>query len=336
MKLPTNVAAADPKKVKVIKEFVHDSPLIACRFDPTGQYVVATSQDNKVLRWDLESGEKVEYISHDSWVRGIEFSADGKWLITGGFDGQLAWWDLSSTSTEPARKLDAHEGWIRSCHSSPNGQLLVTGGNDNLAKIWNLGSGELLHTLSGHEKNVYSVAFHPTLNCVLTGDLAGVVNEWDWSNHQVTRSFDAKALHTYNGGQRVDFGGVRSLAISNDQTQLACGGLHNASNPLGSVHDPLIVLFDWESQEITKSLIAPGLKGGIWRCLYHTAGFLFAASGGSSGGYLLFWDMESEKDIHRLKLPHLARDMDLHLDGLRIATSHYDKKLRICSLAPQD
>ena len=39
MKLPTNVAAADPKKVKVIKEFVHDSPLIACRFDPTGQYM---------------------------------------------------------------------------------------------------------------------------------------------------------------------------------------------------------------------------------------------------------------------------------------------------------
>ena len=177
MKLPMSAAAADPKKVKVVKEFVHDSPLIACRFDPTGQYVVATSQDNKVLRWDLESGEKVEYTSHDSWVRGIEFSKDGKWLITGGFDGQLAWWDLSSTSTEPARKLDAHEGWIRSCHSSPNGQLLVTGGNDNLAKIWNLGSGELLHTLSGHEKNVYSVAFHPTLNCVLTGDLAGVVNE---------------------------------------------------------------------------------------------------------------------------------------------------------------
>ena len=324
----------DPKQVKVIKEFAHDSPLIGCRFDPTGRFVVATAQDNKVLRWDLESDAKTELVAHDSWVRGLEFSPDGKQLITGGFDGRLIWWDMTAEAPAPLRTLDAHAGWIRCSARSPDGQFLATGANDLLVKIWNLSSGELVQTLSGHEKHVYSVLFHPEQEVVISGDLAGAVHQWDWRGGIKTRSFDAKPLHTYNGGQRVDFGGVRSLAVAPDRTRLACGGLHNASNPLGAVHEPLIVMFDWESQEALKSLVAPDIKGVIWRCVYHPSGLLVAGCGGSSGGYLLFWNGESEKDIHRLKLPHLARDMDLHLDGERIATAHYDKKLRVSSFSP--
>ena len=336
MNSPNAAIKIDPKQVKVVKEYAHDSPLIACRFDPTGRYVLATAQDNQVLRWDLTSDEKLNYAAHDSWVRGLEFSPDGKSLITGGFDGRLIWWEMTSNSPEPVKVIEAHQGWIRSSHRSPDGEFLVTGANDNLVKVWNLNTGELIQTLKGHEKNIYSVAFHPELPFVLSGDLGGTVNQWDWSQGKIVRSFDAKALHSYNGGQRVDFGGVRALAVSNDRTHLACGGLHNASNPLGAVHDPLVVVFDWESQEAIKSLVAPDLKGVIWRCLYHPSGILIGGSGGNSGGFLLFWDGEAEKDIHRFKLPHLARDMDLHQDGLRIATPHYDKKLRISSLAPTE
>jgi hypothetical protein len=40
-----------------------------------------------------------------------------------------------------------------------------------------------------------------------------------------------------------------------------------------------------------------------------------------------------EKDYHRFALPGLARDMDLHPDGLQVATAHYDRHLRITRLA---
>jgi hypothetical protein len=58
-----------------------------------------------------------------------------------------------------------------------------------------------------------------------------------------------------------------------------------------------------------------------------------AVSGGGNGGLLLFFSAEGEKDIHRFALPNLARDMDLHPDGVQVATAHYDKHVRITRLA---
>ena len=62
----------------------------------------------------------------------------------------------------------------------------------------------------------------------------------------------------------------------------------------------------------------------IWRLRYLADGSLMGACGGTSGGLLLFWKSGADKDYHRLALPNIARDMDLHPDGLRVATAHHD------------
>ena len=54
-------------------------------------------------------------------------------------------------------------------------------------------------------------------------------------------------------------------------------------------------------------------------------------SGGSTGGFLLFWKPDAEKDYFRFQLPNIARDMDLHPDGLQVATAHHDRHVRITS-----
>ena len=63
----------------------------------------------------------------------------------------------------------------------------------------------------------------------------------------ITFTFDATALHTYEGGQQVHYGGIRGLAFSPDAKQIVAGGLHKATNPLGNVQEPLALRFDWES-----------------------------------------------------------------------------------------
>ncbi len=321
--------AADPKQTHIVHQWKHDSPLIACRFDPQARYVFSSAQDNSVQRWELESGNKTVLQAHDSWVRGIAFSQDGQQVITGGGDGRLIWWPLAGDEPQPIRKVDAHQGWIRALATSPDGRLLASGGNDNRVRIWNLADGSLVHDLEGHTKNVYSVLFADGGQVLLSGDLAGEVHQWEVAGGTKMRSFDAKKLHSYNGGQGVDFGGVRSLAVTPDGKHLACGGLHKASNPLGAVHEPLVLVFEWESQKLVQSHIAEGIKGVAWRLIYHTGDFLCGGSGGSSGGFLLFWKTAEPKDFHRLKMPHLVRDLDLHPDGLQLATSHYDSHLRI-------
>lgn len=326
---------ADPKQTHVVKDWTHESPLIACRFDPTGRYLFTTAEDFQIQRWDVTTGEKIAFTAHDSWARGLAFLPDGETTITGGFDGRLAWWPTTADKPEPMRRIDAHNGWVRSAVVSPDGKLLATGGNDCLVKLWNPVDGTLVRELAGHEKHVYSVYFHPSGEFLISGDLAGDVRQWEVATGKLVRQFDAKALYTYNGGQRVDYGGVRAIALSPDGKHLACAGLHKATNPLGAVNEPIVLLFDWESQKVVRSHVADGVKGVAWQALWHPDGTLIGASGGSGGGFLLFWKPDADKDFFRLKLPNTARDMDLHPDHLQVATVHHDKHVRISVMASE-
>ena len=326
----------DPKAAHLAETFAHDAPLITCRFDPKGLYVFATAEDRSVIRWELATGKKTVLKAHGSWVGALAFSPDGATLVTGGYDDTLIWWPVAAEKPEPIRKVKAHNGWIRALAVSPDGKLLASGGNDRIAKLWSLADGAPIREMPGHELDIYSALFHPAGKFLLTGDLMGKINQWDLATGKLARTFESKDLHHYDAGQQVHFGGVRGLALSPDGKHLACGGLHKATNPLGMVHEPLVVRFDWETQKILKSHLSNDNKGGvIWRVVFHPEGHLIACCGGSTGGFLLFWGPADDKPAHQFNLTALAREMDLHPDGLRLATAHFDRKLRITKLIPK-
>lgn len=320
---------ADPAKSKVTQQWQFTSPLIACRLDPQGRFAFTSAEDNTIQRWELANGNKISFRAHDSWVFSLAVTADGATLLSGGGDGQLIWWPTTGDKPEPIRRVAAHQGWIRQIALSADGKWVATCGNDQLVKIWNLADGSLVREHAGHENQVYSVLFHPSGQWLLSGDLLGVVKQWDTAGGSLVRSFEAKDLHSYNGGQGVHFGGIRAMAFSPDAKQLACGGLFKAENPLGAVHEPLAVVFDWESLKVLQSHVADGVKGSLWRLVYHPQGFLIGASGGSSGGFLHFWKGDQPKELHRFGLPNLARDMDLHTDQVQVATTHFDRHIRL-------
>ena len=327
----------DVKQAHVVSQWPHDRPLNGCRFDPMGSYVFTGSEDAAVERFNLADGARTVLTGgHDTWVQALAFSNDGAQTISAGYDGKITWWETAAQQPAPIRTIEAHQGWIRALAVSPDGTLLASCGNDHAVRLWNLADGTLVRELSGHTRHVYSVAFHPQGQFVLSGDLVGVVKQWETATGKEVRTFDAKPLHTYEGGQQVDFGGVRGLAVSPDGKWLAAGGLYKATNPLGAVHEPLVLLFDWESATLEKQQIAEGITGGVlWRVVWLADGSLMGVSGGSSGGWLLFWKPDADKDYHRFQLPNIARDMDLHPDGLQVATAHHDRHVRITRLGPK-
>lgn len=325
----------DPAKAHEAAKVDYGSPLLGCRFDPQGKFVFAGAEDNSILRWDIAANQKATLKAHESWVYAFAFSADASTMISGGCDGRLIWWPAAAENPQPTRNPVGHAGWVRCLTTSPDGKLLLSGGNDRLVKLWNIADGTLIREFAGHDSHVYSVAFHPSGQFALSGDLRGHLHQWDVGTGQLVRSFDAKALWSYNGGQGVDFGGVRALAVSADGKLLAAGGLFNASNPLGAVHDPTALVFEWESQKQVQQHIAEGLKGSLWRLMFHPDGWLIGGSGGTSGGHLLFWKPEQAKEFHRYQLPNTVRDFDLHPDQQRIVTSHHDRHLRITQLTPK-
>jgi WD40 repeat protein len=328
------MSAADPTRTHLAVELEQKAPLIACRFDPTGRFVFGAAQDQTIGRWEIESKQAAKFAGHDGWPLSLAFSPDGSTLLSGGSDGALIWWPAAAEETPaPARRVATGHGWVRSIAVSPDGSTVATCGNDRKVRLWSMVDGSWSMELPGHERPVYRVAFTPDGKTLLSADLKGVVVQWDIRPGKEARRFDASKLYAYNGGQQVDYGGVRDLALSRDGRYLACSGLIEASNPLGAVSNPAVVLLDWqEGKELLLLRPKEDIKGVAWGVRFHPDGFLVAASGGTGGGFLLFWKPDAVPEFHRLGLPNTGRDLDLHPDGLRLAVAHHDGKLRLYAM----
>ncbi len=319
----------DPAQTRLVQELKHTSPLLGCRFDPSGNFVFAGSQDNSVQRWSLADGKKTPLLGHRSWVRALAFAPREKLLFSGDFAGKLLAWSLDADTPTPTRTVDAHHGWLRALAISPDGATLASCGNDLLVKLWSVADGSLRQELVGHNSHVYNLAFHPDCRSLVSGDLKGEIKVWDLATNKETRSLDGKVLHKYDPTFMADHGGVRAMTFNGDGSLLACAGITDVSNAFAGVGKPVVVLFDWATGQ-QRLLLRPreNFQGTAWGVCFQPGGTL-AAAGGGNGGMLWFWKPDAAADIFQLKLPTNARDLDVHKDGVRLAIAFHDGAVRV-------
>jgi WD40 repeat protein len=318
----------------MIQELRHNSPLLSCRFDPAGRFVFAGAQDNSIQRWELANARKTSLAGHRSWVRGMAFLPTTRKLISGDYSGRVLIWQLDADAPAPEQTIVAHRGWTRMVAVRPNSQLLATCGYDNLVRLWNPANGNPIHTLEGHTCHVYNVAFHPGGQFVVSGDLRGIVKQWDANQGTAVRSFDAGVLFRHDNNFRADIGGVRSMAFNGDGSLLACSGITDVSNAFAGIGRPVVVLFDWRTGA-RRQLLRPAtnFNGTAWGVGFHPSGFI-AGVGGGNGGALWFWRPNQANSFHTLNLPNNARDLHLHPDGRRLAIAFFDGVVRIYDMMP--
>jgi len=318
----------------MVQELRHNSPLLCCRFDPTGRFVFAAAQDSTIQRWELANSQKTSLTGHRSWVRGLAFQTTTHKLYSADFTGHVLVWPFAAAEPVAERTIEAHRGWARMVAVSPDGKLLATCGNDHLVKLWNTTDGALVRELSGHTCHVYNIAFHPGGQFLVSRDLRGVVKQWDVSRGTEARSFDAGILYRYDTSFRADIGGIRSMAVSADGALLACSGITDVTNAFAGVGKPAVVLFDWQSGRRVQVLRPQAnFQGTAWGVGFHPSGFI-AGVGGGSGGALWFWRPNQERSFHTLNLPNNARDLHLHPDGRRLAIAFFDGVVRIYDMMP--
>ena len=325
---------ADPQKTHAAGEWKYTSPLLSCRFDPSGQYVFCSATDHTVQRWNIATGAATPLVAHDSWVRAIAFHPSGSHVYTGGYDGRLIAWEASAESPLPVRTTEAHDGWIRSLSVSPDGKLLASGGNDNCVKLWSTDDGRLVNVLEGHANHVYTVMFHPDGTRLVSGDLKGQVREWDLASGEQLRTLDGVGLWKYDEGFRADIGGVRGIGFNADGSLLACGGISEVSNAFAGIGNPLVVVLDYLTGEKKQACVGSKKpRGTIWNVHFHPDGFLIGSDSGHEGGHLYFWKVDSPNEFFDFALPTFCYDSDLHPDKLRIVTTHRDNVLRLWKMA---
>jgi WD40 repeat protein len=324
------MSSVDPAKIHLSKDLVHERPLVSCRYDAKGRYVFAGSEDNSVLRWDLATGVKVVLNAHESWVHALASTDDGETFLTGGCDGRLIWWPTSAEKPEPIRVIDAHQGWINSIAVNASGTLAATCGNDRMVRLWSLADGSLLQEMPGHPKYVYQVVFEANSQYLISADINGIIVQWDVPIRKEARRLDGAKLSKYDTGQGVDYGGVRDMAFNANGSILACSGLIEASNPLGAVSNPALLLIDWNTgKEIRLQRPKEDLKGVAWGVRSHPDGFFVAVSGGTGGGALLFFKPDQDNEFFKFALPNTGRALDMHPDFTRLVTAHHDGHARV-------
>ena len=122
------------------------------------------------------------------------------------------------------------------------------------------------------------------------------------------------------------------MSLNASGNQLACGGLHKATNPFAGVQEPLVVVFDWESGKQIRTHEAKEIPRGIvWRLIHESDGTLVSGIGGQEG-YVVFWN-EEKLDFHKIKLPSPILDLDRHATRPEAAVACYDGHLRIVRMA---
>ena len=328
--------AADPKQTHISKTLAHGSPLISCRYDPTGRFVFAGDQDNKVVRWDVATGTKVELVGHESWVRAIAFTAAGDHVITGGHDGKLIWWSTSADMPVPVRTVQAHQGWIRALAISPDKTMLASCGNDLKVKLWSLAEGQPIREFLGHERHIYNLGFHPDGKQLISGDLTAKFIQWEVDTGKQVRMFPIPSLTLYDAGFMADYGGPYCMEVAADGKRFFAGGITGVTNSFAGVGFVIASQVEWEAGKETIAHLTKGpTQGTLWGLAIHPEGYLIGSSGGQGGGHLFFWKFDSKDEFHSFNLGSQARDMSLHPDGLQIATAHFDKNLRISLMAPK-
>jgi WD40 repeat protein len=329
----------DPTRVKLRHQFKHNSPLIGCRFDPSGRFLFVSAQDDSLQRFDLLSGSKRALTGLKSWSRGMAFLASstsslavagpqslaGGWsatvpppkpitLVSGDYHGQLTWWNAADAEPKPIRTVCAHQGWLRALAVSPDGQLIASCGNDQLVRLWSSHDGRLVNTFEGHTSHVYNVAFHPTEPRLVSSELKGTLKDWNLQSGKLIRDVDLKVLHKYDSGFEADIGGCRGLNFNATGTTLACTGISNVSNAFAGVGNPLVVLINWKTGQTTPLKTKDAFQGTGWGVAFHPSGTIVAAGGGNQGR-IWFWKPEDNNNFHTVNVPSNCRDMALSPTG---------------------
>ena len=342
----------DPTAARVEREFKHTSPLIGCRFDPSGRFLFATAQDNSIQRFDLVTGARTALVGHASWARGLAFAAAGTprvvdiekalavtaagggalgpaavaapasaadpfTLVSADYHGKLIWWAGAAPEPKPVRTVEAHAGWCRAVATSPDGRTLASCGNDGLVKLWDAATGAQRRTLEGHAGHVYNVAFHPSGTRLVSTDLMGVVKDWDVSTGACVRDLDAKVLHKYDPTFRADIGGARGMAAAPDG-RVACAGITNVSNAFAGVGNPLVVVFNWADGKPKALKPKDAFQGTAWGVGFLADGSVIAGGGGN-GGRVWFWAGDDPNSSHTTTVPAHVRDLAVHPAGDRFA-----------------
>ncbi len=165
----------------VVKYDGHRETITAVDFSPDGKYLASGSADDRLIVWDVETGEDLltMHQGNEYDVTTLAFSPDGKMIATGDGENQLKLWDADNG--EALKSLKGHEEPVSQVAFDSKGTL-ISGSWDKTLRVWNEKKAQVL---KGHRSEITSLE-------VLGRDLysaseEGIVMIWNLNHGRLTK-----------------------------------------------------------------------------------------------------------------------------------------------------
>jgi len=306
----------DPAKSKLATEFKHEAPLMACAFDAAGRFLFAGGRDRGILAIDVASGRKTVLAGHETWVGAM--ARAGELTLSADYAGRVIAWDSSGDEPVPRYSVEAHPSTIYGLSVAADGKTFAAGDRDGSVRIRRTADGKLLFELPRIEFPIYGVAIHPDGKRIVTADRRPqkpTVKVWDIASGKELLSIDVTELSGYRRVEDIEWGGIRTLALSPDGSQIvACGRNGYDGQACAMVYDA--------GDGKLRHKLAQALKGGFYySAKFHPQGFLLTAGGDIAKGEFRSWDLIKGETAAFVATPGPCHGLDVHPDGKRIAVA---------------
>ena len=165
-------------------------------FSPDGK-TLANGEEGGVGRlWDVTTGKPMVTFKEVpdprfAELRALVFSEDATKLIGASWNNEISVWELGETTKPPTiLHMDGREAsWatISFMQLSPNGNFLAIvdpmaqewKNRSFLIKLWDATTGKQVHALTGHTRQIKSIAFSADDKTLVSGDEHETIRLWD-------------------------------------------------------------------------------------------------------------------------------------------------------------
>jgi len=149
----------------------------------SAEEIITASVDGCVRNYDLRIGRlRTDFL--DQPCTSVTLSNDGNCLLISSLDSSIRLFDKQSGELLGDYKGHANKQYKIASSLTNTDAYVVSGSEDARIYFWDLVEGKVVHTLSGHQKVVCGISYHPKpdSNMLVSSSQDGTVRVWGSSS----------------------------------------------------------------------------------------------------------------------------------------------------------
>jgi WD40 repeat protein/serine/threonine protein kinase len=294
-------------------------PLNKAVFSSDGRQVACGSFRGVIERWEIRPPSEVRAGSATEpvgevrrfgpgggyWLNRIAFSRDGRQAIASG--GAVFWYDLES-GREVRKALEDGPRFGRPglALSSDGGYLLTGHSGDPVVRLLDMTTGWEVRVFRGHTQGINNVTVSPDGSRAVSAGRDGTLRLWDVATGTEVRRFVC------------DAGDARCVAFQPDGRRILSG------------HDSRHVICLWDVETGKKERRFEGHSGPVHALAIPPDNRSFLSA--SEDGTVRLWEIETGREVQRLKHSGAVHAVAVSSDGRRVLSSGWGAARKVIGL----